>query len=62
MQIQNLKSDFRDFNFLLFLGIKYESNHMLHAALFLMQIQNLNSDCQDFDLLLFLGIKSECNY
>ena len=27
MQIQNLKSDFQDFDFLLFLGIKSESNH-----------------------------------
>ena len=26
MQIQNFKSDFRDFDFLLFLGIKSESN------------------------------------
>ena len=29
MQIENLKPDFRGFDFLLFLGIKFESNHYI---------------------------------
>ena len=33
MQIQNLKSDFRGFDFLLFLGIKSESNQYTYYDL-----------------------------
>ena len=42
MQIQNFKSDFRDFDFLLFLGIKSESNHYW-LIMSLIYVRNLES-------------------
>ena len=45
MQIQNFKSDFRDFDFLLFLGIKSESNqkhYILNASFIEKLISNIH--------------------